>query len=238
MNGPIFTDNMNSLDRHIAQSIFNYPTLYGHRADVLNYYFCVIGNGSDWKNGVLTDHGSGHQYAQENPDRDICDEDEEVKNFLGRNEQRLSVGMAVSSSINPIIDAIFRTRARWHNMEVHYRKENAHLLAIIPSNPELEDFTLYPLCEYSSMMSVPDDVHPDWLAGVREMISIIYRMKPPTELPKGMQPHSKNIEWADKALADINARFGKPKNSYGSYTEHCEKHGARINQIFGDIKNF
>ena len=34
-------------------------------------------------------------------------------------------------------------------------------------------FEFYPLCEYSKMCNFPDDINPDWFAGIKKMVELI-----------------------------------------------------------------
>ena len=34
-------------------------------------------------------------------------------------------------------------------------------------------FEFYPLCEYSKMCNFPDDIKPDWFAGIKKMVELI-----------------------------------------------------------------
>lgn len=71
------------------------------------------------------------------------------------------------------------------------------------NKPAKESF--YPMCEYSRMACVPDNVRPDWLAGVRETIELVLATDPNAKA--NGHPNSKNIELAQKVKADLLARF-------------------------------
>lgn len=89
--------------------------------------------------------------------------------------------------------------------KVEFRKDDA---------PE----TFYPMCEYSRMASVPDDVKPDWLAGVYETIDLVLKTDPNVKSSVGHE-NKANIEFAKKVKADLDKRFGgcPKKQKNGNY---------------------
>jgi hypothetical protein len=53
----------------IRRALWRYPTMFGNRADVLYFLFCVIGNGYEWIGGELiaVDHGEPWDDRQNEP---------------------------------------------------------------------------------------------------------------------------------------------------------------------------
>lgn len=74
----------------------------------------------------------------------------------------------------------------------------------------------YPICDYSRCWSVPDDVRPDWLAGVREILHVVIEHgtgpKPPKDAPEHIvrdyKTNKSNIKQAKLCLKSLEERFG------------------------------
>jgi len=207
-----------SLNDSIAKSIHDWPTLYACRTDVLHQYFCVNGNGMEWKNGVLVDgYGSSTKAERdlmiENEDEKVAElhERSSVAGLSGDNLVKVSWEIATE-------EARIRVDVRRRNMETTFRVKNAKLLALIPwkdddKHPACDvnhcaPKTIYPLCQYACMNEVPDDIQPDWLAGVREMIFWVFCSKPDADQPA---QQAANIAFADGVLRTLHTRFGSPE---------------------------
>ena len=67
--------------------------------------------------------------------------------------------------------------------------------------------SFYPMCDYSRMSTVPDDVRPDWLAGVYETIDLVLKSDPKLKSSAGHE-NAANIKFATKVKADLDKRFG------------------------------
>lgn len=77
--------------------------------------------------------------------------------------------------------------------------------AEFPKNETPDRF--YPMCEYSRMATVPDDVRPDWLVGVYETIDLVLKTDPKIKSSAGHE-NAANIKFATKVKADLDKRFG------------------------------
>ena len=60
-----------TLESTIQHSLLHYPDLYQARWQVLDHLFCVIGNGYEWRNGVLV--------LKEKPKRPVATYDNRIK---------------------------------------------------------------------------------------------------------------------------------------------------------------
>ena len=66
--------------------------------------------------------------------------------------------------------------------------------------------SVYPLCQYAKMVTVPDNVQPDYLAGIYEMLDFIDQLDP----TGGYRPgeNKPNMEFAKKVRVNLDARKG------------------------------
>lgn len=65
--------------------------------------------------------------------------------------------------------------------------------------------TFYPLCQYAKLACVPDNIRPDWLAGVREVLHLILATDPAV-IGAGGWPNTHNIEFARRVAAALERR--------------------------------
>lgn len=193
----------NVLYKRIVRMIWDYPTLFKNRSDALHHLFCVNGNGYEWEQGVLRgidEDAQGNRLTKRNPDDVFRSEQEEIDSWEKTFKNDLESETAQE------IRAIGLCRIREHNSKMKYRRDNADLLALV----EGDRFNIYPLCEYACMAEVPDDVHPDFLAGVREIIFLVFET-PANNFGSGYseKEREKNIQFASNVLTQLSQRFPK-----------------------------
>lgn len=191
----------NVLYQRVVKMIWDYPTLFKSRSDCLHHLFCVNGNGYEWEGGVLRGIEEGVEgYPVRDPDRVFRSEAEEIEAW-----EKLFVGNTNTEEAQSL-RARRLCSVREHNSKMKFRRENADLLALVQG----ERLKIYPLCEYACMNEVPDDVHPDYLEGVREMIFIVFDT-PTSNLgtPYTEEERQANIEFASDVLTRLSKRFPK-----------------------------
>lgn len=188
-------------------AIRSYPTLYRCRTDVLRQWFCVPGNGMGWRDGKLVDA---------EPDEEFCSEEEQIS--WATDFMRIHLERAQEHG-DPQRIAECRIRLQMKEDQIRFRMRNADDLALVswnhitPQDPFVPQ-AIYPLCEYSRLNSVPDDVVPDYLAAVREMIFEIFASKPNQpglshlSAEENRQVHADNLKFADQVLQSLHVRFG------------------------------
>ena len=141
---------MTKFENAIKAARLAYPGIYPTRASVLNQWFCVIGNGMEWADGMLLGVGDRHERAVE----------------------RLKAGEEVT----------------WEE--------------------DKEGFTFYPLGSFARFLCVPDDVRPDWLAGVREVLDLVILKGTGPKNGKRYKENLSNIRHAETAKKELGERFG------------------------------
>jgi hypothetical protein len=226
--------------QEIADSIRAYPSLYACRTDVLHQWFCVNGNGMEWQGGRLV---TGYH---ERP-RTL---DEIIAEGTGWMRERLEDPIMSGTSHESQFRARMRALIAKTEMELRFRYENADDLALVPwdgtirRSPGLEsDFAprpIYPLCEYACMNTVPDDVDPEYLAAVREMICEVFDA-PGTSMPHdaGPEDHERALEanraFADVVLQDLAQRF-PDVSTFKSRADREERRAQLWKNIQGSFK--
>jgi hypothetical protein len=185
----------NVLTKNIQQMIWEYPTILSNRAQCLHYLFCVNGIGMEWVDGVLA-----HSYnAYENNDHSLFknEETELIEAVCGIPEEYLNHEAVLDIKARRLI------WVRRHNNKINFCRENAEHLARVdePLN------RIYPLCEYARMATVPDDVHIDYLNGVKDMIAIVFNTPINLDYRYSQSDRQHNINFASNILTQLCDRF-------------------------------
>jgi hypothetical protein len=212
-----------SVNQRIAESIRAYPTLFGCRTDVLHYWFCVIGNGTEWEDGELRGE----------PLRELS-VDEKIQEGTSWIQSRLD---DAHTQARPELMARYRMLMLEAAQQIRFRMENAADLALVPwgtlqTSPRQ---SIYGLCDYSRLSTVPDDVKPAWLDAVREMIMEVFSSEPRADHHRGFtdpaqQTHDQNLEFADQCLQSLAQRFG-PGTYPGSLAEWHSRRNATLEEL-------
>lgn len=190
-----------SINKAIADSIRAYPTLYRCRTDVLEHWFCTIGNGMMWEDGKLV-----HSYSEEPRTLEQIIKEDTAYQVQDLSTPRRRVALAKNIAYLTTIynNADDLAQLPW---------DSSDRVAMSNSPDSLPPKAIYPLCEYSRMCSVPDDVDPEYLAAVREMIFAVFDSnKVSCAARTSSEQHKalveKNCEFADKILQQLARRFG------------------------------
>lgn len=150
------------------QSMFDeYPTLFKERSDCLDHLFCTIGNGYHWKNGELVSNDD--DYTSD----DISKWQNHLVNGKAYQHNKLSLRAEAIHYANerkkedaplpPSIQAIFdkadeKYFARLPD-DVYHKRERKYRWY----------FYLGGYCtRYAKLFNFPEDIKPDWLAGIEE----------------------------------------------------------------------
>ena len=129
-----------TVETTIQWMVDSFPDLFTTRKECYNHLFCVIGNGYEWKRGQIVRRDEEDNIEAEERDYAVW------RNTL-------------------LID---RKSARQTDENIQKREEWRKLLVsggVLES--KLKD-KWYPLCEYSLIKNVPEDVKPDWAKAVEE----------------------------------------------------------------------
>lgn len=155
-----------------------YPSLFVDEADVLDHLFFTIGNGYEWVEGQLVD---------------VCEERDELyvertqKKRIERARKKLAEALNDFGEESILIQHYRDELALAKKSPVAQRAEERRYRLRCAMNPvgnkrsQVHVFDkagalkryVYPICEYSHIVSIPDDVQPDWFKAAQRALKLI-----------------------------------------------------------------
>lgn len=159
----------------------NYPILFPGRWQVLNQFFCVIGNGYKWENGELV--------AKEYPGEEKREEPTlppDGRAYHHPRTIRLKL-MAWYEEIYKKLDDYIPNPEDRIIKEGRFSGEERMLPNVSPKTEKIiiqkveehiktgneEHINFYPLSESSAIFTYPEDIKPDWLEGIKEVVRLL-----------------------------------------------------------------
>lgn len=179
-----------------------YPSLFLYEADVLHHLFFVIGNGYEWENGELVGRNMKKEdlikEARESNRRFLLDSFNWAKN----NDSEPSFFENYYKKELALLDDPDYVKKK-RRRELKRRKlwiEESHAFRCPDGRIGRQ---IYPLCEYSCIMTLPSDIKPDWLKAARKALQLI---------PSGYLSVSRtDKKWLLKAEKHIQKIMGKKR---------------------------
>lgn len=152
-----------SVDATVERAIFNFPSLYANRTQVLHHLFIVIGNGYEWQNGALVNR---------DPQPDRSDEDVQwpYRDLVG---ELIAEGAIAAEDVSEEMRELLARQCAEHearNVEFLRRRRNAATLAQTPG--PLAGHVYPPSGAYAHAINYPDDIALDWEAARREILAV------------------------------------------------------------------
>ena len=184
---------MASVEQTVRNDLLLWPSIHVNRFSVLHHLFCVIGNGFEWKDGELVETGlkESKDVSIEEAVKRIIDDELSIKDilsymFLGMlssdkdkaspfiEEEKLNIvndeRKRIINDINEKVSLTFRIDERQADMSYpSYEKYPYHTVELYKNY----DVKFYPICEYSRLCNLPDDIKTDWLIAARDMYNFI-----------------------------------------------------------------
>lgn len=167
-------------------------TIYRTRVDIIDHLFFVIGNGYSWVDGAIV------------PNSDEGD------------VERPKV-VAPPGSPKYLSDEFFKLPHAEQRIitDAHYNaREEALPVGPLPDDGAPRNF--YPVCQYSGILCIPDDVRPDWLAVAYEAAlmlrdrQIVVGPKKKHGLVEGhVQVLEATVDPHEQARCEANIAYGK-----------------------------
>lgn len=127
-------------EQELQKMFDEYPILFGTRQECLDHLFCVIGNGYVWRCGMLVK----------------CDDnrsDAELEEEWQKNSGHDFLKGRKKACQDPKL-LKHKTKKNEHYLDYEYCKTHSFF-----DEPR---YSWYPLCKYSRIYHVPEDVKPDW----------------------------------------------------------------------------
>lgn len=197
-----------------------YPSLFPKREHALEHLYCTIGNGYEWRNGrLVAPHIDPYDKEAEairrwrsGGTRPVADSFSPSLRRMRKERRDFQKSMSLLTESAPQqapkkepskesseveADPLAQLREHVNNYE---KEREAYYSQPLSS--------CYPLCEYSRMACVPDDVKLDFLAGAREMIEIVLGFDPAGgKLDYRKNDNLINMEFARRCKKDLDNRF-------------------------------
>lgn len=142
----------------LISDLMKYPSIHKNKWDVFHQWFIVNGNGMEWKNGELVD-------IYDN--KPVTIEESIIKH----------VDFYITESLSEILDEDKDKRVLEIILNGKIDRLKKDIINSFKWEERMNDFTsdriedIYPLCEYSKILNIPDDVKPDWKEAAIEMLS-------------------------------------------------------------------
>ena len=175
-----------NLKDSVINSMREYPSISGNKLDVYDHLFLTIGNGYDWVNGELID--------PYNKRLNILSIEDAIDNLFN-NESRIDLTTdrmffyigelnkgekVVKESLQYDLKRYAQDVKTIINAEKLVNQNLFEIEPIISLDGLEPKCTLYPLSKYSAIMNIPDDIKPDWLNGIKELLEYLLNSEFPS----------------------------------------------------------
>lgn len=183
----------------LKRSLLNYPTIFPNAFSVYHHWFCVVGNGYEWKDGELV-----HKIIPGYEDNLAEDKDQAIIRYLNDNlinewkedgtaRRFLKLNMSDEEDITKyvirhnkdVIEDIKRI------IDIEQRMKDFTIRKNIDLYADKSEFKFYPLSKYSHICDIPDNIKPEWLSAVMEMVKIMDANQEKIEDPENFFPKVK-----------------------------------------------
>lgn len=146
----------------IKSMVIMFPRLCPTKLSVYNHLFLTNGNGFRWENGEL---------ISKNDEKNCSIEDGLEALFNGQLQYDCLKGYLNITTDSEDIINYFKRR----------NKEKLELAKVIINYEKIineklyitNDVVLYPLCKYSKILNIPDDIKDDWKDAIKEFLDFI-----------------------------------------------------------------
>jgi len=180
--------NKKSLDFRIWEMMIAYPSLFPTRFYAIHHLYLVLGNGYEWQDGRLVERV---------PDEKRKAIERMLKDGKTEGEMRKAIQKMDDQLYGEMRAETRRVSEKLQALSKKYKVD----LADPVDHPK--SFQVYPVCDLSEIMNIPDDVRPDWLAGAEEALAIMELY--PTHDEKERPEHRKFIPVIRKRIEFLKA---------------------------------
>ena len=163
----------------VINSMREYPSISGNKLDVYDHLFLTNGNGYDWVNGELIEPSNEKPNVisiEEAIDNLFNDEyridltTDRMFFFIGELNKEEKV---VKESLQYDLKRYAQNVKTIINAEKLVNQSLFEIEPIISLDGLEPECILYPLSKYSKIMNIPDDIKPDWLDGIKELMDYL-----------------------------------------------------------------
>jgi ferritin len=158
----------------IKSMVITYPVLFPTKLELYNHLFLTNGNGYEWIDGELVSEGDIKDVSIEDGlDKLFNDQFQYVllNDYLKVvSKEEFIINLCKQKNEDPIVN--------------YFKRKNEEKLTLVKriinykniTNEKLyvtDEVILYPLCEYSQILNVPDDIKDDWKDAIKEFLDFI-----------------------------------------------------------------
>ena len=175
-----------NLKDSVINSMREYPSISGNKLDVYDHLFLTIGNGYDWVNGELieTSNEKPNVISIEDAIDNLFNDEYRIDLttdrmffYIGELEKEEKV---VKESLQYDLKRYAQDVKTIINAEKLVNQSLFEIEPIICLEGLEPECTLYPLSNYSKIMNIPDDIKPDWLNGIKELMNYLLNSEFPS----------------------------------------------------------
>jgi hypothetical protein len=168
-----------NLKDSVINSMREYPSISRNKLDVYDNLFLTNGNGYDWVNGELIElfNEKPNVISIEEAIDKLFNDDYRIE--LTTDRMFFYIG-ELNKDEKVVKESLQYDLKRYaQNVKTIINAEKAVNQSLFEIEPiisleglEPECF-LYPLCEYSKIMNIPNDIKSDWLDGIKELMDYL-----------------------------------------------------------------
>jgi len=159
--------------------------IYRNRLDILGHLFFTNGNGYSWLDGAVVANSDGKP----------------------RKSRRLPKG--APKWLSPEFFALKDYRLQDRIQRAHFDREEAKMeIGPLPDDGKPRHF--YPICQYSLILCIPDDVRPDWLKVAYEAALCLRDRQDPSPPKYSLEDTTRpleNIKHGKRIVAELEAKY-------------------------------
>ena len=175
-----------SLKNCVINSMREYPSISENKLQVYDHLFLTIGNGYKWVNGELV--------GIYDKTLDVISIEDAIDNLFN-NDGRIDLTTdrmffyigelnkdekVVKESLQYDLKRYAQDVKIIINAEKLVNQSLFEIEPIISLEGLKPECTLYPLSDYSAIMNIPDDIKPDWLSGIKELMNYLLKSEFPS----------------------------------------------------------
>jgi hypothetical protein len=175
-----------NLKDSVIDSMREYPSISRNKLDVYDHLFLTNGNGYDWVNGELIEPSNEKPNVisiEEAIDKLFNDEfriDFTTDRMFLYIEELNKGEKVVKESLQYDLKRYAQDVKTIVNAEKAVNQSLFEIEPIISLDGLKPECFLYPLCEYSKIMNIPDDIKSDWLEGIKELMNYLLNSEFPS----------------------------------------------------------
>lgn len=191
----------------IRYSLMMFPSIHKNKLDVYDHLFLVNGNGYEWRNGELVvcskeDIDVNNLKTTDSIDNIFNSRDFSMNLLKSTIKCYISTEEPISEKRAEIISVMIMDLFKQQLSTIHETVKQVLPETIDKAELDMtlentsKGFELYPICEYSKIMMIPDDITEEWKYAVREFYEFIMNSQEP-EVIRYREEHKETINKID-----------------------------------------